>query len=305
MENDNKLENKKRKIGFIINPASGTKSKLDYGDRIVEFFKDRDYEIQIEFTKKSGDATQIAKQFSEQLFDTVAVIGGDGTINEAVNGMGKGVSMAIIPNGSGNGLARHLCIPLKFNEALELINTGIKQSIDVMDINGRISANVSGVGFDALVAHKFQNLQKRGLVSYIRIVVNEFATFRAQNYELIVDGKPMNREAYLISFANSSQFGNNALISPSASVMDGEFDLCVIKPFPKISSPVIVKKLLTGTLDKGKYLEVIRAKTLSLRQESDIYHLDGDAVKGHKELEIKLIPSYLSVITPQHKLNKI
>jgi diacylglycerol kinase family enzyme len=194
---------------------------------------------------------------------------------------------------------------MRFKNALSTIANAYYQPIDVLKINGKLAINVSGVGFDALVAHKFQKLDKRGLVSYVRIILTEFATFTAQSYSINVDGEEIQRDAYLISFANSSQFGNNAFISPKASISDGYFDLCIVKPFPKISSPIIIEKLMTGTLDKGKYLEIIKAKKVILRQNSKIYHIDGDAVEGAKELKVKILPSMLNMIIPKNQLNTI
>lgn len=296
----------KKQIVFIINPASGVNKKSNLGDKIIGFFEGEMIEPIIKYTQKAGDAYDFAKQYAEKSFDSIVVAGGDGTINEVVNGIGTmGVPLGIIPGGSGNGLARHLGIPLNSTKALKVILDGIIQDIDVLDINGKLSANVSGVGFDALVAHRFQNKSKRGLSSYIKVILKEFNSFQAQNYKLIIDGKECEKEAFLISFANSSQFGNNASISPKASISDGLFDLCIVKPFPKISTPIILQRLMTGRIDKDKHLEIIKAKELTLTQESDIYHLDGDPFEGGRRLNIKILPSVLKIIIPKKKLNKI
>ena len=297
---------KKLRIGFIINPISGTKNKLNYDIKIKKFFIDSSIIPTIELTKKAGDATEIAKLYVSKPFDAIIVVGGDGTINEVVNGIGEsGVPMGIVPSGSGNGIARHLGISMILRKALEIIKQGEVQPIDLLCINDKLSVNVSGLGFDALVAHKFQNIEKRGLVSYLKIIVSEFLAYKPQSYSLTIDGKEYNRDAFLISIANSSQFGNNAFISPSSSVSDGEMDICIVKPFLKIESPLVIEQLMTGRLDKGKYLEVIRAKEVVIKQESEIFHIDGDPFENGRSVNVRIIPSALNMIIPKRKINKI
>ena len=298
--------NKELQIGFIINPISGTTNKLKYDVKIEKFFKDSTIKPLIKFTKRASHATEIAREFVRNSLDAIVVIGGDGTVNEAVNGIGEsGVPMGIIPSGSGNGLARHLGISLILRRALETIKQGFIQPIDLISINNKLSVNVSGVGFDALVAHKFQNIDKRGLVSYIKIVISEFISYKTQKYDMIIDGKEYKEEAFLVSIANSSQFGNNAFISPKASVSDGKMDICIVKPFPKIASPLVIEQLMTGRLDKGKYLEVIRAKELVIKQESDIFHIDGDPFDEGRIINAKILASKLNMIIPKRKINNI
>jgi len=297
---------KKLQIGFIINPISGTINKLNYDIKIDKYFRDSKINPIIEFTKRGGHATEIAVKFVNQSLDAIVVIGGDGTVNEVVNGIGNsGIPMGIVPSGSGNGLARHLGISLILRKALETIKQAIIQPIDVIDINGKLSVNVSGLGFDALVAHKFQNIDKRGLVSYIKVVVSEFVAYKPHKYNIIIDGEKYEREAFLISIANSSQFGNNAFISPKASVLDGKMDICIVKPFLKIESPLVIEQLMTGRLDKGKYLEVIRAKEVEISQELDIFHIDGDPFENGRIIKAKIIPSTLKMIIPKQKVNNI
>ncbi len=298
--------NKLSQIGFIINPISGTSNKYSYDVKIKQFFADSNINTIVKFTTAAGDATKIAIDFVNDAIDAIVVVGGDGTVNEVVNGIGmSGVPMGIIPSGSGNGLARHLGISLILKRALETIKQGFVQPIDIISINNKLSVNVSGLGFDALVAHKFQNLSKRGLVSYIKIVISEFLAYKIQNYKIIIDGKEYTKDAFLISIANSSQFGNNAFISPSSSVSDGEMDICIVKPFLKIESPIVIEQLMTGRLDKGKYLEVIRAKEVVIRQESDIFHIDGDPYNNGKIIKAKILASKLNMIIPKRKLNNI
>jgi len=306
LSNNIHTRNKKTRIGFIINPISGNSNKYNYEDKIASFFANTNIEPIIEFTKKAGDAISFAEKSVESKLDAIVVAGGDGTVNEVVNGIGLSkIPMGIIPSGSGNGLARHLGISMNFRKSLEVIKEGFYQGADLIKINDKYSINVSGVGFDALVSHKFQNLDRRGLVSYVKIIAAEFASYKAKHYKLIIDGREYERDAFLISIANSSQFGNNAFISPKASVSDGFIDVCVVKPFPKIISPILIEQLMIGRLDKGKYLEVIKAKSIMIKQDSSIYHIDGDAFEGGNIVNASIISNAIKLIIPKNKLNNI
>ena len=299
-------ESAKKRIAFIINPVSGTNNKSNIRAKIEDYFSEKEFNIDIIVTKRPGDATRFAGQFVREFFDAVVAVGGDGTVNEVVNGIrGSSIALGIIPSGSGNGFARHAHIPLKTEDALKVIADFFTIDVDTMYINNKVSVNVSGVGFDAMVADKFQRLTKRGLSSYAKIIIAELPKYKAQTYSITIDGKQIDREAFLISLANSSQFGNNAYISPEASVTDGLIDLCIIKKFNKIESPIFAQKLMFGNIHKSKYIEIIRGKEIEIIQQSDIYHLDGDAMYGGENLKISISKGALKTIIPQHSKDKI
>ena len=296
----------KKRIAFIINPISGTNNKSNIREKIKNYFSETEIDIDIIVTKRPGDATRFAGQFVREFFDAVIAVGGDGTVNEIANGIrGGNIAMGIIPSGSGNGFARHAHIPLKTEEALKVISDFFTIDVDTMNINNKVSVNVSGVGFDAMVADKFQKLSKRGLSSYAKIIIAELPKYKAQNYSISIDGEQIEIEAFLISLANSSQFGNNAYISPEASVTDGLIDLCIVKKFKKIESPIFAQKLMFGNIHKSKYVEIIRAKEIIIKQQSDVYHLDGDAMYNGKNLKISISQGALKMIIPQNSKNKI
>ncbi len=301
-----KMTIKKKRIAFIINPISGTNNKYNIKSKIENFFSNNDFDINITLTTKAGDATQFASQFSDEGYDAVIAVGGDGTVNEVVNGIkGKSIAMGIIPSGSGNGFARHIHIPLRTEKALKVISNLYTTEVDTITINGRISVNVSGVGFDAMVAEKFQKLSKRGISSYAKIIIKELPKYESQTYKIIIDGKEIERNAFLVSIANSSQFGNNAYISPKASITDGEIDLCIVNKFNKLESPIFAQRIMLGTVDRSKYVEIIRAKKIEIKQESNIYHLDGDAMTDGNKLIIKINPGALNMIIPEKSKDKI
>jgi len=289
-----------RHITFIINPVSGTTKKKNIPKLIQDIFGKSDIEVAVRETEYAGHATEIAAELSEQGNTEIIAVGGDGTINEVVNGIkDSGATFGIIPSGSGNGLARHLGISMRAKKAMELIKLGNSQNIDLMKINGEYSANVSGVGFDALVAHKFQNSKTRGLLSYAQISMNEFFKFQPQTYQITIDGKEYEHEAFLISFANSSQFGNNAFIAPKASLTDGLIDVCILKPFPVIATAIVFERVMAKTINNSKFMDIIQGKKIVIKNTAKIYHLDGDPRESENDLEIEICAGILKLIVPE------
>ncbi len=292
----------KRHISFIINPVSGTTKKKNIPKLIEDIFGNSDIDVSIRETEYAGHAKEIAAELSQSGNTEIIAVGGDGTINEVVNGIGEsGSILGIIPSGSGNGLARHIGIPLRAKKAMELIKLGFTQNIDLMRVNDELSANVSGVGFDALVAHKFQDSKTRGLLSYAQISMQEFFKYKPQNYDITIDGKKYEREAFLISLANSSQFGNNAFIAPHASLTDGLIDVCILKPFPIIATAVVFERVMAKTINNSKFMDIIQGKRISIKNKAEIYHLDGDPRESEADLEIEIMPGILKLIIPDNK----
>ncbi|MCD6186453.1 MAG: diacylglycerol kinase family lipid kinase [Deltaproteobacteria bacterium] len=292
---------------FIINPVAGKRRHKNIEREIYSYFLSTDIEPLIYQTQYAGHAAVVCRQLAEQ-FSPAAIIavGGDGTVNEVVNGIGLyGVPMGIIPNGSGNGLARHLGLPTNLEKIFNIIEKGYSTPVDLIRIGEKYSINVSGVGFDALVARRFQDSLSRGLISYVRIAVSEFFKYHPEEYELMIDGKMNRQKAFLISIANSSQFGNNILISPKASVCDGYIDLCVISPFPKWTALGLLYKLLCRKINRSPYLKITRAKKIRLKQPGNVYHIDGEVMEGGAVLEAEIVEGAFRVIIPEQRKNLI
>ena len=298
----------KKQFAFIINPVAGNRRYKNIEREIHSYFASTDIEPLIYQTQYAGHATVICRQLAKESYSPVAIIavGGDGTVNEVVNGIGLyGVPMGIIPNGSGNGLARHLGLPNGLEKVFSIIEKGYSTPVDLVRIGGKYSVNVSGVGFDALVAWRFQDSRSRGLISYIRIAVSEFFKYQPAEYELMIDDKMSRQKAFLISIANSSQFGNNILISPKASVCDGYIDVCVMRLFPKCAILGLLYKLLCRKIYCTPYLKITRAKKVRLKQSCKVYHIDGEVMEGGTLLEAEIVEGALRVIIPEQRKNLI
>ena len=227
-----------KKLIFIVNPISGTQSKELILNLLDEKIDKEKYTWDVVYTKRAGHAIEIAAQAAEMKTDVVVAIGGDGTINEIGRSLvHTETALGIIPCGSGNGLARHLHIPMEPKKALEIINDGICDIIDYGKINGTDFFCTCGVGFDAFVSLKFANAGKRGLLTYLEKTLQESLTYQPETYELETEDGTYKYKAFLIACGNASQYGNNAYIAPQATLTDGLLDVTILEPFTVLDVP--------------------------------------------------------------------
>lgn len=222
----------KRTICFIVNPISGI-GRQKVIEKLIDEQLDRTlFDYEIAYTKAAKHAIELSKDAALRNIDIVVAVGGDGSVNETAKGLvNTNSALAIIPTGSGNGLARHLNIPLNLKKAMQVINKGKQTAIDSIQMNDETFVNVAGIGFDAHIGWEFAKFGKRGFSSYIKVITREFPKYKAQDFELIIDGNKVTKNAYLISFANGSQWGNNAYIAPTADISDGEMDIAILRDF--------------------------------------------------------------------------
>jgi len=287
----------KGKALFVINPISGGKKKDDVPELVKKNIDAEAFEPTIIFTDSVSHARQISKETVTD-FDLIVAVGGDGTVNEVASSLvGTNTALGIIPFGSGNGLARFLKIPMNTEMAIRALNTGHIEIIDSATLNGKPFFNMAGMGFDAHIAEVFSHDKKRGFITYIKSSFEEISKYEPEWYHLDIDGKTYDREAFMLSFANSSQYGNNAHISPHASVQDGLLDVCIIKKFPLWRFPEMGIRMVTKTSDRTKYVEIIRGKQIEVRRSSrGPVHLDGEPQITGAENIIKVMPASLRVV---------
>ncbi len=290
----------KKKIFFIINPYSGNKNKSRIINKIHSELNRQIFVpefIQTETLEQLSSTLDIIKKDTENI---VVAVGGDGTINCIVNEIfDTNISLGIIPRGSGNGLSRELRIPQTISGAIRILNQNYIRKIDIMQFNHLYSVNVSGVGFDATIAHKFADLKQRGFRNYLKITAQEIKNIKAETYKMVIDGNELNPEVYLISFANSRQWGNNAYIAPKAKIDDGLIDVVILHPFPLLPAPLMVAGLFTKMLNHSQYLDTIKAKEVIIKKEGEIFaHIDGEPHSFKNKLKITIHHQKLSVFCP-------
>jgi diacylglycerol kinase (ATP) len=290
----------KEDILFIVNPAAG-KGNYKYSiSKINEHVDQNKYNAIIEITSHKGHAYKIAGHYKEKGIKNIVAVGGDGTINEIGAAIiNTGISLGIMPRGSGNGLARYLSIPPNARKALKIITAHKTKIMDAATINDKYFFCTSGVGLDARVGILFDKSKKRGSINYFKATVSEFLTYKPKKYKLKIDNNRRKVKSLLITFANAGQYGNNVYISPDARIDDGLLDLCILKPFPKSFMVPIGLRLVSKTLNKSKYLEVIKCKEVILKRKKNIkFHYDGEPCKAGKKIVVKILPASLKVMIP-------
>jgi len=171
-------------------------------------------------------------------------------------------------------------------------------------VNNNFFLGIAGIGFDALIAKKFASSKKRGFWSYVKLVLKEFFRYEPINFELIVDGVQISKKAFLISFAKSTQYGNDFKIAPNAKLDDGYLQIAILKYPPPYAILDVVMKLKKGFIAKSKYYETIRCKEVTVKKSNILAHLDGEPYHFENEIELKIFPKSLKVIMPASPLKK-
>lgn len=293
----------KKRIVFVVNPISGTQGKKAILKWIDERIDRSIYDYSIVKTEYAGHASQIAAAAVRNSVDVVVAIGGDGTINEIARSLvHTDTALGIIPCGSGNGLARHLRIPMEPKAAIDIINQGEQLCIDYGKINNIPFFCTCGVGFDAFVSLKFADSGKRGLLTYLENTLHESLTYQPETYEIENEEGTVKHQAFLIACGNASQYGNNAYITPQASLMDGLMDITVIEPFTVLDVPSLSFQLFNKTIDQNSRVKTMRARKIRIhRAQEGVLHFDGDPLMAGKELDIEIIPKGLRVVALEKK----
>ena len=239
---------------MIVNPASGTVSKHRIIPHVCRRLDKLGVDYTVTPTRYPGHAKEIAESAAADGYDVVIAVGGDGTVNETATALcGSQTALGIIPAGSGNGLARHLGIPVDLNAAIDVIASGNIVASDYGTANSTPFFCTFGMGFDAAVTHRFANQNRRGLMSYVRSAVSEYIRFRPQTYTLSANGKLLTEKAFLVAVCNASQWGNNAYIAPEASLTDGLLDITVVHSGSPIDTAVMGMDIFTGFINKTQW----------------------------------------------------
>ena len=295
------MDNNKKKIVFVINPISGTQGKEQILAWVNEKLDREKYDMEVVYTEYAGHAVKIAAQKAAEKAFAVVAIGGDGTINEIARSLvHTDTALGIIPCGSGNGLARHLQIPLDPKKAVDIINGGRLEVIDYGKINGVPFFCTCGVGFDAFVSLKFSQAGKRGPLTYLEQTLLESLKYRPEVYELEMDGNASARyRAFLIACGNASQYGNNAYITPRATLDDGLLDVTILEPFTVLDVPSLSFQLFNKTIDQNSRIKTFQCKSLRIhRSKPGVVHFDGDPMMAGEDIEVSIVQRELKVIVP-------
>lgn len=283
---------------MLVNPISGTRDKKAICNLTASRLKAAGIDLDIVHTQHKGHGAELAKNAANGATDIVVVVGGDGTVNEVASAlMHSGTTLGIIPCGSGNGLARSLGIPMDYEGAIDIIARNHPCAIDCGVAEGLPFFCTFGVGFDAVVTEKFAAGKRRGKMQYVRNALLEYINFTPDHYALEIDGEIYTEEALLIAVCNTTQYGNNAYIAPRASLTDGLLDVTVIRNGPVIQQAMAGIGLLSGQIDRNRYVDTFKAKEVKIiRLKEGPAQIDGEPLTLGRKVNIHCHPACLKVL---------
>jgi len=290
------------RILFIVNPKSGSSvGRVDVVALLQQLIDKSLFRYDIVVTEYAGHATELAQKAATDAYAIVCAVGGDGTVNEVARGLVfTNTALAILPHGSGNGLARHLGIPLQISQAIAIINQQYCSKIDSGTINNHPFFCTAGIGFDAQVSSVFASSLKRGLRTYVRLVLQEFIKFIPKPIVLNFNGRNINANCFVLAFANASQYGNNAYIAPMADIRDGLVDICLIRHLNFRKALSISYGLLSKQIATSPDAEFFQTAAVQVEcQDLFKFHADGEFMGEAKSFHVEIAPASLQVIIPE------
>ena len=288
-----------KELVFIINPISGTGSKRNLPEVIQKYLGELPgVTTTIVYTEYAGHARVIAKEAADRGVYACVAVGGDGTVNEVGSSLlGTETALGIIPFGSGNGLVRHLGIPLNKEKAVAMLATAKTVSMDVGFLDGKPFFCTAGLGFDAYVAHLFDKAKGRGLHTYVTTALQGLQNFRPETFELEMNGETRQQEAFILTLANASQYGNNVKIAPDASVHDGKLDMCILAPFAAWKAPVLAAQLFNGGIMNDDDVQIHPFKEAKItRAGAGLGHIDGEPIQLPASVDVHVKAGLLKVL---------
>jgi len=287
------------KIRFILNPISGgANAGRQRQARVSAFIQRHQLDAEIALTQYPKHATTLAQAAVADGYELVVAVGGDGTLNEVARALvNQPVDFGLVPSGSGNGFARHLGLPLDFDQALAVLLRGQIQRVDSALAGGIPFFNVFGAGLDAEIAQRFNQSPQRGPLPYFWLGWQTWRNYQPRVYELELDGQAVySSEAALICVANISQYGNNAQIAPGADITDGQLDVVAIRQPNFGASIQLARRLFAGSLLQHPLVWHRRASTVRISlPKGAAAHTDGELHDFGQTVEINCLPQSLRV----------
>lgn len=291
-------QGKKMSILFLVNPKSGVSRKKRVPQMVEQYIDHSRYDVVISYTQYAGHAYELAKDAVARGVDVVVAVGGDGTVNEVGRALvHTETALGVIPCGSGNGFARHLGIPIGVKKAIEFVNCAVVSSIDYGKINGHPFFCSCGMGFDALVSSDFAKCGGRGVFNYIRQSLVDWVKYKPETYVVETPSLKQEFEAFVIACGNASQYGNNAYITPFASMCDGLISVSILSPFNTFEMPLMATHLFTHTFDESNHMTTLATPWIRIVREKDgPVHYDGEPCMMEKELYVEMVPAGIKVL---------
>jgi diacylglycerol kinase (ATP) len=283
---------------FIINSRSGRKKNERLKTKIREIIRAYPVNAHIYLTQKAAECKDIVQDHIQNRNSFFIAVGGDGTLNTIARELiGTSTSLAIIPRGSGNGLARHLRMPRNLSAAIQRILNKRSMLTDAILINDQWAFNVAGIGFDGHISTLFGANGQRGMRNYMKLIQSEYRGFKPCHMKLSHSQQSFEANLFQLAIANASQYGNNAVVAPTASISDGLLDIAMIRKVPIPLLPAFFLKVFAGQIHKSRYVTSFQTAALKIQTERPMdFHTDGDGKGMACEFEIHIRPDCLRLI---------
>jgi len=303
------------RVSVIINPISGNGSSPSALNRIGEALDRTGASWKSTVTEYAGHASELARCAVDEGCDMVVAVGGDGTVNEIASVLtGTETALAIVPRGSGNGLAFHLGIPHKLQGAVRIIADAVAnpQNIRMIDTavlsaDGKVRPFfcTAGVGYDAKVAFDYAMSGHRGLATYTAKAIEDWMKYEPAEYRISSGNVDYTVRALLITCGNANQWGNNFHITPDASLQDGLLDVTVVRPVNPVQALPMAVQLLGHGLYRNHCVESLKTDRVRIERigsnEQNDAHFDGEPFKIGNAIEFSVNPMSLKVVAPKEK----
>ena len=280
---------------FILNPTSGVppvnfivSKDLDRRKNVLSYCKS---------LTKENTSSLIKQNFNK--YGVFIAAGGDGTVHTvATELVDSDKILGVLPLGSGNGFAKEFGFKLNLRSLIADINKAESVDIDVIEINDKLCLNVAGIGLDSFVAHSFNNLKLRGFLPYVWLTFKTFLRLRPFHVVIKCDGEEIvSEKLFVLTIANTRQFGNNAFIAPEARPNDGMIDIVLIRPFPKILGSLFIIRLFTKRINKSKYVRHIKTdKEIVIETCETRLHIDGEPHEISGKVVVRIRKKVLKVL---------
>lgn len=287
----------KRNFFVVANPVSGTKKVETILRELVDYFASKNYPFDVYLTSKSNNGWKIvADNFTEKYTDLV-ILGGDGTINEAVNGLKYDRPVSILPSGSGNDFCKTLDIGESIEEQIQTLDHGLPVKVDIGECNGRKFVNGVGVGFDGQIVADMQSRKTllRGAAKYYYFVLRILASYKSRRFSYQIDGKQYEKDLILFCVGNGTTFGGSFKLIPNSSLIDGKLDVCEIGKISALKRFLNIHRLQDGSHGALKAVNFYQAETLRIEANPALFaHIDGEYF-GNPPFQFKVLPNALTL----------
>jgi diacylglycerol kinase (ATP) len=289
---------------IVYNPAAGQSNNLQTTlDRVANLWRDRGWQVQIAATTASGDATVKAQQAAASGYNVVIAAGGDGTVNEVMNGLvGTNTALGTLPLGTVNIWAREMGLPMDLLKAAESLTKSELAQIDVGMAGDRYFLLMAGIGFDAAVTATVSASEKKllGAIAYIKQAIQVAWSFRGVRLKLKIDGKKVRGKILMVVIGNSQLYGGVVKFTANATIDDGLLDVCVIKGRGMLSAPRRLISIFARHYNRDPQVKYYQAKQIEIRGKrgKDLpVQIDGDYLST-TPMSFRVVPSSLWILVP-------